>query len=62
MTLCMVMHLKDLRRMSNLREDTLGQVLSNANMSAGRRLLVVDGGLWAWSPPGACAGWAGTAL
>jgi hypothetical protein len=43
-TLCTAMHLKDLRRMSNLREDTLGQVLSNANMSAGRRVLVADGG------------------
>jgi hypothetical protein len=38
------MHLKDLRRMSNLREDTLGQVLSNANVSAGLRVLVADGG------------------
>ncbi len=42
-TLCAVMHLKDLRRMSNLREDTLGQVLSNAIVSAGRRVLVADG-------------------
>jgi hypothetical protein len=38
------MHLKDLCRMSNLREDTLGQVLSNANVSAGRRVLMADGG------------------
>jgi hypothetical protein len=44
-TLCTAMHLKDLRRMSNLREDTLGQVLSNANVSAGRRVLVADGGV-----------------
>jgi hypothetical protein len=43
-TLCAEMHLKDLRRMSNLREDTLGQVLSNANVSAGQRVLVADGG------------------
>jgi hypothetical protein len=43
-TLCTAMHLKDLRRMSNLREDTLGQVLSNANVSAGLRVLVADGG------------------
>ena len=43
-TLCSAMHLKDLRRMSNFREDTLGQVLSNANVSAGRRVLVADGG------------------
>ncbi len=43
-TLCAAMHLEDLCRMSNLREDTLGQVLSNANVSAGRRLLVADGG------------------
>jgi hypothetical protein len=42
--LCAGMHLKDLRRMSNLREDTLGQVLSNANVSAGLRVLVADGG------------------
>jgi hypothetical protein len=42
--LCAAMHLKDLRRMSNLREDTLGQVLSNANVSAGRRVLMADGG------------------
>jgi hypothetical protein len=43
-TLCAVMHLKDLRRMSNLREDTLGQVLGNANVLAGLRVLVADGG------------------
>ena len=43
-TLCAAMHLKDLCRMSNLREDTLGQVLSNANVSAGLRVLVADGG------------------
>ncbi len=43
-TLCAVMHLKDLRRMPNLMENTLGQVLSNANVSAGLRVLVADGG------------------
>ncbi len=43
-TLCAALHLKDLRRMSNLREDTLGQVLSNAIVLAGRRVLVADGG------------------
>ncbi|KAL3822966.1 hypothetical protein ACHAXA_011681 [Cyclostephanos tholiformis] len=42
-TLCAAMHLRDLRKMSNLREDTLGQVLSNANVSAGRRVMVMDG-------------------
>ncbi len=30
--------------MSHLRENTLGQVLSNANVSAGRRVLVADRG------------------
>ena len=30
--------------MSNLREDTLGQVLSNAIVSAGWRVLLADGG------------------
>jgi hypothetical protein len=43
-TLCAAMHLKDLRRMSNLREDTLGQVLSNAIVSVGRTVLMADGG------------------
>ena len=41
-TLCSVMHLKDSRRISNLREDTLGQVLSNANICAGQRVIVMD--------------------
>ncbi len=44
-TLCAAMHLKNLRRMSNLREDTLGQVLSNAIVLAGRRVLLADGGV-----------------
>lgn len=41
-TLCSAMHLKDQRRVSNLREDTLGQLLSNANVCAGQRALVMD--------------------
>lgn len=41
-TLCSAMHLKDARKISNLREDTLGQLLSNANICAGQRVLVVD--------------------
>jgi len=41
-TLCSAMHLKDSRKISNLREDTLGQILSNANICAGERVLVMD--------------------
>ncbi|KAL7432467.1 hypothetical protein ACHAXM_003127 [Skeletonema potamos] len=41
-TLCSAMHLKDARKICNLREDTLGQLLSNANICAGQRVLVVD--------------------
>ena len=41
-TLCSAMHLRDARKICNLREDTLGQVLSNANICAGQRVLVVD--------------------
>ena len=41
-TLCSAMHLRDARKISNLREDTLGQLLSNANICAGQRVLVVD--------------------
>lgn len=41
-TLCSAMHLKDARKISNLREDTLGQLLSNANICAGQRVMVVD--------------------
>mmetsp|Transcript_13555 Transcript_13555/g.27512 ORF Transcript_13555/g.27512 Transcript_13555/m.27512 type:complete len:634 (-) Transcript_13555:93-1994(-) len=41
-TLCSAMHLRDARKICNLREDTLGQVLSNANVCAGQRVLVVD--------------------
>ncbi|KAL9181810.1 hypothetical protein ACHAXT_012153 [Thalassiosira profunda] len=42
-TLCAAMHLKDARKIGNLREDTLGQILSNANVCAGQRVLVADG-------------------
>jgi tRNA (adenine-N(1)-)-methyltransferase non-catalytic subunit len=41
-SLCNALFLKDKRRMSNLREDTLGQILGNANISAGQRILVMD--------------------
>ena len=41
-TLCSAMHLKDSRRISNLRDDTLGQILSNANICAGQRVVVMD--------------------
>eukprot|EP00584_Thalassiosira_punctigera_P019410 CAMPEP_0172553612 /NCGR_PEP_ID=MMETSP1067-20121228/51302_1 /TAXON_ID=265564 ORGANISM="Thalassiosira punctigera, Strain Tpunct2005C2" /NCGR_SAMPLE_ID=MMETSP1067 /ASSEMBLY_ACC=CAM_ASM_000444 /LENGTH=631 /DNA_ID=CAMNT_0013341827 /DNA_START=19 /DNA_END=1914 /DNA_ORIENTATION=+ len=41
-TLCSAMHLKDSRKISNLREDTLGQILSNANVCAGQRVMVMD--------------------
>ena len=40
--LCAALHLKDSRRICNLREDTLGQLLSNANVHAGQRVMVVD--------------------
>lgn len=41
-TLCSAMHLKDSKRISNLREDTLGQIISNANVCAGQRILIMD--------------------
>jgi hypothetical protein len=41
-TLCTAMHLKDSRRICNLRSDTLGYILSSANVSAGQRVLVMD--------------------
>ncbi|KAL7526207.1 hypothetical protein ACHAXR_001373, partial [Thalassiosira sp. AJA248-18] len=41
-TLCSAMHLKDSRKICNLREDTLGQILSNANICAGQRVIVMD--------------------
>ena len=41
-TLCAALHARDSRRICNLREDTLGQLLSNANVHAGQRVLVAD--------------------
>ena len=41
-TLCSAMHLKDAKKISNLREDTLGQILSNGNICAGARVIVMD--------------------
>lgn len=41
-TLCSAMHAKDSRRICNLRSDTLGYILSSANISAGQRVLVID--------------------
>ncbi|KAL7523293.1 hypothetical protein ACHAWF_000459, partial [Thalassiosira exigua] len=42
-TLCAALHLKDPRRIANLREDTLGRILSDANVKAGGRVLTIDG-------------------
>jgi tRNA (adenine-N(1)-)-methyltransferase non-catalytic subunit len=36
------MHARDARRICNLRSDTLGYMLSSANISAGQRVLVMD--------------------
>ena len=41
-TLCSALHLKDSRKISNLRDDTLGQIVSNANITAGSRVLIFD--------------------
>ena len=41
-TICEIMHFKDSRKIMNLREDTLGQMLSYANICAGRQVLVYD--------------------
>ena len=41
-TMCTAMYLKDSRRICNLRSDTLGYILSSANVSAGQRVLVMD--------------------
>ncbi|KAL3786647.1 hypothetical protein HJC23_006843 [Cyclotella cryptica] len=41
-SLCSAMHAKDSRRICNLRSDTLGYILSSANVSAGQRVLVMD--------------------
>lgn len=39
-TICEAMYIKDAKRIMNLREDTLGQILSYANVSAGCQVLV----------------------
>lgn len=44
-TMCSAMHIKDAKKICNLREDTLGQILSNANICAGQRVLVFDTGV-----------------
>jgi tRNA (adenine-N(1)-)-methyltransferase non-catalytic subunit len=41
-TLCETMYLKEPRRMLNMREDTLGQILSYSNISAGCQVLVME--------------------
>mmetsp|Transcript_17486 Transcript_17486/g.25849 ORF Transcript_17486/g.25849 Transcript_17486/m.25849 type:complete len:487 (+) Transcript_17486:106-1566(+) len=41
-TVCETMYLKDQKKIMNLREDTLGQMLSYANICAGRQVLVFE--------------------
>ena len=41
-TICRALHLKDARRINNLREDSLAQILSFANVSAGCKILCFD--------------------
>jgi tRNA (adenine-N(1)-)-methyltransferase non-catalytic subunit len=41
-SLCSAMHTKDSRKISNLRSDTLGCILTGANVCAGQRVLVMD--------------------
>ena len=41
-TICHALHTKDQRRMMNLREDSLAQILSFANISAGCKVLCYD--------------------
>ncbi len=41
-TMCAAMHSKDARKMANLRDDTLGRILSTANVHAGQYVLVAD--------------------
>ena len=41
-TLCAAMHTKDARKMANLRDDTLGRIVSTANVHAGQYVLVAD--------------------
>jgi len=40
--MCAAMHSKDARKLANLRDDTLGRILSNANVHAGQFVLVAD--------------------
>ncbi len=41
-TICRALFIRDARRMNNLREDSLAQVLSFANVSAGCKILILD--------------------
>lgn len=41
-SICQAMFLKDARRMMNMREDTLGQILSYSNVCAGCQVLVME--------------------
>ena len=41
-TICEALHLKEPRKMLNMREDTLGQILSYSNVSAGCQALVME--------------------
>ncbi len=41
-TICQAMYLKDARKVMNLREDSLAQILSFANLSAGCKVLLFD--------------------
>jgi tRNA (adenine-N(1)-)-methyltransferase non-catalytic subunit len=41
-TICQALYLKDARKLQNLRHDSLAQVLSFANISAGQKVLMVD--------------------
>lgn len=41
-SLCSAMHLKDARKISNLRPDTLGCILTFSNICAGQRVMVMD--------------------
>jgi tRNA (adenine-N(1)-)-methyltransferase non-catalytic subunit len=41
-TICEALYWKDSRKIMNLRDDTLGQMLSYANICAGRQVLVYD--------------------
>ena len=41
-TICRALHTKDAKRMMNLRDDSLAQILSFANISAGCKILLFD--------------------